>query len=82
MKRNLLTILFAALFISAFAHDFFYAGESKRLRMFIVKGDSITWSYEYKDGKGEISDAMLMNDGNILVALSGAMAMKEDGSLP
>lgn len=68
MKRNLLTILFGALFISAFAHDFFYAGESKRLRMFIVKGDSITWSYEYKDGKGEISDAMLMNDGNILVA--------------
>ena len=68
MKTNLLTALFLLCSISTFAHDFFYAGQSKRLRMFIVKGDSVTWSYEYTEGKGEISDAMLMNDGHILVA--------------
>lgn len=68
MKRNLLSLILLAWCMTAFAHDFFYAGQSKRLRMFIVKGDRVAWSYEYKEGKGEISDAMLMNDGNILVA--------------
>lgn len=69
MKKTLLTLLLiAATCISASAHDFFYAGQSKRLRMFIVKGDSVTWAYEHKEDKGEFSDAMLMNDGHILVA--------------
>lgn len=61
------------------AHDFFYAGQSKRLRMFIVKGDSVTWQYEYKDGTGEFSDAMLLNDGHILVAhMHGIFEMTQD----
>lgn len=61
------------------AHDFFYAGQSKRLRMFIVKGDSVTWQYEYKDGAGEFSDAMLLNDGHILVAhMHGIFEMTQE----
>lgn len=68
MKRNILALLFAVCSLVAMAHDYFYAGQSKRMRMFIVKGDNVTWSYEYKEGEGEISDAMLMNDGHILVA--------------
>lgn len=49
-------------------HDFFYAGQSKKMRMFIVKGGEVTWSYYNREQKGEISDAVLMTDGNILIA--------------
>src|SRR5450631_515436 len=40
-------------------HDFFYAGEAQQERMFIVRGGQITWSYTH-DGKGEISDAVML----------------------
>jgi len=36
--------------------------------MFIVKDGQIAWSYDDKLKRGEISDAILMTDGNILVA--------------
>ena len=49
-------------------HDFFYAGQSKQRRMFIVKDGQVSWSYKDQLGKGEISDAVLMKDGHILVA--------------
>ena len=49
-------------------HDFFYAGQSKQRRMFIVKDGQIGWAYQDKLKKGEISDAVLMSDGHILVA--------------
>lgn len=49
-------------------HDFMYAGESKRMRMFIVKDGQVAWSYENKEWHGEISDAILLTDGNILMA--------------
>jgi hypothetical protein len=49
-------------------HNFFYAGQSKQRRMFIVKDGQIIWSYQDQLGRGEISDAILMSDGNILVA--------------
>ncbi len=49
-------------------HDFFYAGQSKQRRMFIVKDGQISWTYQDKLMRGEISDAILMNDGHILVA--------------
>ena len=49
-------------------HDFFYAGESKRPRMFIVKDGNIEWQHTASDRKGEISDAILLTDGNILIA--------------
>lgn len=60
-------------------HDFFYAGQSKRLRMFIVKGGKVTWEYEYTDGKGEFSDAMLLSDGHILAAhMYGIFELTQD----
>jgi hypothetical protein len=46
-------------------HDFFYAGEAKEERMYIVRGGQIVWSYTHP-GKGEISDALLEPNGNIL----------------
>jgi outer membrane protein assembly factor BamB len=48
-------------------HDFFYAGEAKTERMFIVRGGKIVWSYEHP-GRGEISDAVLLPNGNVLFA--------------
>src|SRR4051794_36626455 len=49
-------------------HDFLYAGESKQRRAFIVRKGQIVWSYEDPEGKGEISDAMLLSNGNLLLA--------------
>ena len=55
-------------------HNFFYAGQSKRLRMFKVQNGAVAWTYdnaqlpESERLKGEISDAILMNDGHILMA--------------
>lgn len=49
-------------------HNFFYAGQSKRMRMFIVKDGKVSWAWETKQLKGEISDAILMTDGHILIA--------------
>src|SRR6266404_5138944 len=48
-------------------HDFFYAGEAKQERMFIVRNGAVVWSYTHP-GKGEISDATLLPSGNILFA--------------
>ena len=49
-------------------HNFFYAGQSKQRRMFIVKDGQVNWAYQDQLKKGEISDAVLMSDGHILVA--------------
>ncbi|MBO4810820.1 MAG: DUF362 domain-containing protein [Prevotella sp.] len=49
-------------------HNFFYAGQSKLRRMFIVKDGQVTWNYDDQLKRGEISDAVLMSDGHILVA--------------
>ncbi|MBO4598914.1 MAG: DUF362 domain-containing protein [Bacteroidaceae bacterium] len=55
-------------------HNFFYAGQSKRLRMFKVQDGTVVWTYdnalrpESERLKGEISDAILMSDGHILMA--------------
>jgi len=48
--------------------DFFYAGEGKSRNMYIIKKGSIAWQYIDTAGKGEISDAILMANGNILFA--------------
>jgi outer membrane protein assembly factor BamB len=48
-------------------HDFFYAGEAKQERMFIVRHGEVAWSYTH-NGRGEISDAVLLPNGNILFA--------------
>ncbi len=49
-------------------HDFFYAGERVQHKMYKVKGGEVVWEYFDPEGKGEISDAVLMSDGNILMA--------------
>ncbi|MEO6979768.1 MAG: hypothetical protein ABI113_15375, partial [Mucilaginibacter sp.] len=48
--------------------DFFYAGEAKSRNMYIVHAGKISWSYIDAVGKGEISDAVLLSNGNVLFA--------------
>ena len=49
-------------------HDFMYAGESRERRIFIVRQGKVVWSYDDPAGKGEISDAVMLSNGNILFA--------------
>jgi hypothetical protein len=49
-------------------HDFFYAGEAKTRDMVIVRKGEIVWAYHDAAGRGEISDAMLLSNGNVLFA--------------
>ena len=49
-------------------HDFFYAGEGKIQNMYIVRKGQIAWEYKDTATKGEISDAVLLANGNILFA--------------
>ena len=49
-------------------HDFLYAGESKQRRAFIIRKGQVVWSYDDPEGKGEISDAILLSNGNLLIA--------------
>lgn len=49
-------------------HDFFYAGERVQHKMYKVKDGKVVWEYFDPNGKGEISDAVMMSDGNILIA--------------
>lgn len=49
-------------------HNFFYAGQSKQRRMFIVNDGRVSWSYHDQLRRGEISDAVLLTDGHILLA--------------
>ena len=61
-------------------HNFFYAGQSKQRRMFIVKDGQVAWSYQDQLKRGEISDAVLMSDGHILVAHQyGVAEVDKDG---
>jgi hypothetical protein len=48
--------------------DFFYAGEAKKENMYIVRKGKIVWSYTHPTPKGEISDAVMLSNGNILFA--------------
>jgi hypothetical protein len=49
-------------------HDFLFAGESHDRKIFIVRQGKIAWSYEDPEGHGEISDAVMLSNGNILFA--------------
>jgi len=49
-------------------HDFMYAGESHDRRIFIVRQGKVVWSYDDAAGKGEISDAVMLSNGNVLFA--------------
>jgi len=48
--------------------DFFYAGEAKARNMYIIRKGHITWAYNDTVRKGEISDAVLLKNGNVLFA--------------
>ena len=61
-------------------HNFLYAGQSKQRRMFIVKDGKVSWSYQDDLKRGEISDAVLLTDGHILVAHQyGVAEVTQDG---
>jgi outer membrane lipoprotein-sorting protein len=47
-------------------HDFMYAGESHERNIYIVRGGKIVWHYSDPAGKGEISDAVMLSNGNVL----------------
>jgi outer membrane protein assembly factor BamB len=49
-------------------HDFVYSGESHDRRIFIVRSGKVAWSYDDPAGKGEISDMVMLSNGNILFA--------------
>ena len=49
-------------------HEFLYTGESHDRRIFIVRHGEIVWTYDDPAGKGEISDAVMLSNGNILFA--------------
>jgi outer membrane protein assembly factor BamB len=48
-------------------HDFFYAGEGNK-NMSIIKKGRIVWSFTDTTSRGEISDAILLSNGNVLFA--------------
>lgn len=56
-------------------HEFFYAGEQKQQQMFIVKHGRVVWSYIDANSKGEISDAVMLSNGNILFAHQFAVTL-------
>ena len=47
-------------------HDFMYAGESHDRNIYLVRGGKIVWHYSDPAGKGEISDAVMLSNGNVL----------------
>jgi hypothetical protein len=49
-------------------HDFLYAGESHQCNIFIVRGGKVVWSYSDPEGRGEVSDAVMLSNSNILFA--------------
>ena len=49
-------------------HDFFYAGEAKSQDMYIVRNGKVAWEFHDHTTKGEISDAVLLSNGNVLFA--------------
>lgn len=49
-------------------HDFLYAGEAKDRKVFVIVKLRVVWSYDDPAGRGEISDATLLSNGNLLIA--------------
>ncbi len=54
--------------VSLARHDFFYAGEAKTQDLYIVRKGEIVWSHHNPGSRGEISDAVLLSNGNVLYA--------------
>ncbi len=81
MLKSLTTMIFVGVSAAACAqapaqilgkglaqHDFLYAGESHDRKIFIVRQGKVAWRYDDPAGKGEISDAVMLSNGNILFA--------------
>lgn len=49
-------------------HDFFYSGESKTRYVYKIKDGKKVWEFTDPEASGEISDAVMMSDGNVLIA--------------
>jgi len=49
-------------------HDFLYAGEAKTRDIYLVRGGQVVWEFHDPTGRGEISDAIRLSNGNILFA--------------
>jgi outer membrane protein assembly factor BamB len=50
-------------------HDFLYAGENGgQQNIYIIRKGKLDWSYKHDATRGEISDAMLLANGNVLFA--------------
>ena len=49
-------------------YDFFYAGEQMDRKMYMVKDGKVVWDFDDPQASGEISDAVLLSDGHILIA--------------
>lgn len=62
------------------AHDFLFCGESKERKIFKVRDGRITWRYDNPSGRGELSDAILLDNDHILIADQfGAAELDSDG---
>ena len=49
-------------------HDFLYAGERPDRKVYMVKEGKVIWEFDDPQASGEISDAILLTDGHILLA--------------
>ncbi|MBR0330924.1 MAG: LamG domain-containing protein [Alistipes sp.] len=62
-------------------YNFMYTGQSKNRRIHKVVDGEIVWRYDNKTGRGEISDAVLMDDGHILLADQYGMAELDEAGV-
>jgi PQQ-like domain len=50
-------------------HDFLYAGEDgNNQNLYVIRKGKLDWSYKHTATRGEVSDAMMLSNGNILFA--------------
>lgn len=49
-------------------HDFLYAGEAHTRDVYIIRGGKVAWEFHDPEAKGEISDAVMASNGNIVLA--------------
>lgn len=61
-------------------HDFLFTGEAKSRKIYKLEDGRVMWTYDNPAGKGEISDAILLDDGHIMLADQfGAAELDADG---
>jgi hypothetical protein len=61
-------------------HDFLYAGEDgNNQNIYVIRKGKLDWSYKHTATRGEVSDAMLLSNGNVLFAHQfGVTEVSED----